>query len=265
LKVGNSNVAVSVVFVGAILVLWQPGSVGASQAVLHNREQAQKLWDVAITAKGGRDRLHEVSSLLIWYEETTRNFLGIVVHRGHVESLYVFPGKVWAWDDGLPPPFRLTVGVMDLDRDFACRVLDSKSPICGNVRKFGSREGIDEAQYLYLMETKWIKPNPISLRKDRIGLKPVDVLETELGDKRILYFLNRKTHLPQRVDVFRGNSRKARLSLEFSEYVSVSGIQMPGKQKRGRINFILNPQYDETVFSRPPLISAGPKAWQKVK
>ena len=78
--------------------------------------------------------------------------------------------------------------------------------------------------------------------KDRIGLKPVDVLETQLGDKRILYFLNRKTHLPQRVDVFVGNSKKARLSLEFSEYVTVSGIQMPGKQRRGRINFLLNPQ-----------------------
>lgn len=265
MKVRGSNVALCAVWIGAILALWQPRSVRAHRPSHHNREQAQKLWDVAINAKGGRDRLHEVRSLLIWYEETTRNFLGIAVHHGHVERLYVFPGRLWSWDDGLPPPFRLTVGVMDLDQDFACRVLDSKSPICGNVRRFGSRERIDEAQYLYLMETKWIKPNPISLRKDRIGLKPVDVLETQLGDKRILYFLNRKTHLPQRVDVFRGNSKEARLSLEFSEYVSVNGIRMPGKQKRGRINLVINPQYDEVVFSRPPMISAGPKAWQKAK
>lgn len=266
LKVRGSNIVVCVVRVVAILALWQPGALRADQPSQHNREQAQKLWDKAITAKGGRDRLHEMSSLLIWYQETTRNFLGIAVHHGHVERLYVFPGKVWSWDDGLPPPFRLTVGVLDLDRDFSCRAyLDSKSPTCGNARKLGSREGIDEAQYLYLMETKWIKPIPISVSKDRIGLKPVDVLETQLEDKRIVYFLNRKTHLPQRVTVFSGNSKRARLSLDFSEYVSVSGIQMPGQQKRGRINFILNPQYDETVFSRPPLISAGPKAWQKVK
>ena len=266
MKVRGNNVAVCVVWVGAILALWQPRSVPAHQAPPHNREQAQKLWDVAITAKGGRERLHEVSSLLIWYQETTRNFLGIVVHRGHVESLYVFPGKLWSWDDGLPPPFRLNVGVLDLDRNFSCRAhLDSKSPICGSAGKMGAREGIDEAQYLYLMETKWIKPTPISVSKERIGLKTVDVLETQWEDKRILYFLNRKTHLPQRVAVFRGNSKKPRLSLDFSEYAIVSGVQMPGKQKRGRINFILNPHYDESVFSRTPSISAGPKAWQRVK
>lgn len=263
MKVRVSTVAVCI-WIGAILVLCQPRSVTAHQSPQYNREKAQKLWEVAITAKGGRDRLREVSSLLIWYEETSRNFLGMAIHTGHVESLYVFPDKVWAWDDGLPPPFRLTVGVMDLDTDFACRVRDeSKSPMCGNARKLGSRDGIDQAQYLYLMETKWIKPTPISVRQDRIELKTVDVLETHLEDKRIIYFLNGKTHLPQRVDVFSGNSKRARLSLEFSEYVNVNGIQMPGTQKNGRMNFILNPQYDEAVFRRVPLISAGPKAWQK--
>lgn len=265
MKVRGRNVAVCLVWIGAILSLWQPHSVAAHQKH-HNREQAQKLWDDAINAKGGRDRLHEVNSLLIWFEETSRNFLGIAVHHGHVERLFVFPGKLWSWDDGLPPPFRLTVGVMDLDRDFGCRVHDaSKPPMCGNARQLGSREGIDEAQYLYLMETNWIKPIPIIVRKGRIGLKRVDVLETQLEDKRILYFLNRKTHLPQRVTVFTGKNKHARLSLDFSEYVSVNGIQMPSKQKRGRLNFILNPQYDEAIFSRPPLISAGPKAWQSVK
>jgi len=260
LKVRGSNVALCAVWIGAILVLWQPRSVTAYATAQRNREQAQKLWDDAINAKGGRDRLYAVSSLLIWYEETSRNFLGIAVHRGHVERLFVFPVKLWSWDDGLPPPFHLSVDVMDLDRDFGCRVHDDlKPPMCGNARKLGSREGIDEAQYLYLMETRWIKPIPISVRKDRIGLKTVDVLETQLEDKRILYFLNRKTHLPQRVTVFSGNSERARLSLDLSEYLSISGIQMPGKQKRGRINFLLNPQYDESVFTRPRRFRPGQK------
>ena len=264
MKVTDSKVAVWVVCVGAILTGWRPAT--AQESSQHSREQAQKLWEEAISAKGGRDRLHGVSSLLMWYEETTRNFLGMALHRGHVETLYVFPGKVWSWDDGLPPPFRLTVGVLDLDRDFSCRVsAESKSPTCGNARKLGSREGIDQAQYLYLMETKWVKPSPISVRKDRVGLKPVDVLETQLDEKRILYFLDRKTHLPKRVAVFHGTSKLARVSLDFSDYVTVNGIQMPSKQKRGRINFLVNPQYDEAVFSRPPLIPEDPKAWKKAR
>ena len=265
LKVGSINVA-TCVSLAVIVALGQHGLVKGFQPSQHNRQEAQKLWDTAITAKGGLDRLHQVNSLLIWYEETTRNVLGMVVHRGHVERLYVFPGKVWAWDDGLPPPFRLSVGFLNLEKNLSCRVyVDSMSPTCGNAPKSGSGEEIAEAQYLYLMETKWIKPTPIRVGKETIGFKTLDVLEAQLADKRIVYFLNRRTHLPQRVDVYHGASKRARVSLEFSNYVTVDGIQMPSKQKRGRINFLMNPPYDEAVFSHAPSISAGPKAWQKAR
>lgn len=228
-----------------------------------DQEQAKKLWEQAIAAKGGRERLLQVNALLVSYQETVRNIVGIVVHRGPVERLYIFPSKVWAWDDGLPPPFRLTVGVLDLERDFACRAHpESKPPVCSTARGMGSREGIDEAQYFYLMETRWIKPAPISVRKDTIGFKQVDVVVTELEGKRIEYYLSRKTHLPQRITIFHGNSKRPRSSFDFSEYVSVNGIQMPGKQKRGKITFTINPAYDAGIFSRLPSIAAGPKAWQ---
>ncbi|SRR6266498_209880 len=242
----------------------------ASQTLLQNREKAKGLWEQAIAAKGGRERLFQVNSLLISYQETVRNILEIVVHQGPVEKLFVFPSKVWSWDDGLPPPFSLTVGVLDLERDYACRVYaESKSPVCGKARQLGSREGIDEAQYLYLMETRWIQPTPVSARKDSIGFKTIDVVVTQLEDKRIEYYLSRETHLPQRVVTFRGAfhgvSYRARSSYDFSDYMIVNGIQMPGKQKRGRINFSINPAYDDGIFSRPPSIKAGLKAWQPRK
>src|SRR6185503_12915627 len=76
---------------------------------------ARALWEQAIIAKGGRDQLYRVNSLVLSYRETVRNFLGIAVHSGIVERLYVFPDKSWGWDDGLPPPFRLSIQSVDLE------------------------------------------------------------------------------------------------------------------------------------------------------
>jgi hypothetical protein len=58
-------------------------------------KDARALWEKAIIAKGGRDQLYTVNSFVLSYQETVRNFLGIAVHRGFVERLYVFPDKSW--------------------------------------------------------------------------------------------------------------------------------------------------------------------------
>src|SRR4051812_47867497 len=85
-----------------------------SKADEESKQNAQALWEQAVAAKGGRERLHDVNSLVIFYQQTVRNVLGTVVHRGLVERLYVFPDKSWSWDDGLPPPFHLTVSMYNL-------------------------------------------------------------------------------------------------------------------------------------------------------
>jgi len=224
---------------------------------------ARALWEQAIIAKGGRDQLYRVNSLVLSYRETVRNFLGIAVHSGIVERLYVFPDKSWGWDDGLPPPFRLSIQSVDLERNVRCHVYAGTTPVCGVARKTGSPsedEGIVQAQYLYLMETRWVRPVPLDVTKSE---SKFDVLHTRLGDKRIDYFLNRKTHLPMRVAVFYGSSGKPTLTVEFSKYLRVGTIQMPGKQKRGSISFQINPPYDEAIFTRLPSLTTGPHAWQR--
>ena len=226
-------------------------------------KDARALWEKAIIAKGGRDQLYTVNSFVLSYQETVRNFLGIAVHRGFVERLYVFPDKSWGWDDGLPPPFRLSIRSVDLERNVRCHVYAGTTPVCGVARQTGSPwedEGIVQAQYLYLMETRWVQPVPLDVTKSE---SKFDVLHTRFGDKRIDYFLDRKTHLPMRVAVFYGSSGKPTLTVEFSKYVRVGAIQMPGKQKRGSISFQINPAYDERIFTRLPSIAAGPHAWQQ--
>ena len=247
------------------LLLLPPAAPAGAQEPRDGR-RARELWEQAVAAKGGRERLYGVSSLLMSYDETTRNFLGVVVHRGHVEVLHVFPDKTWAWDDGLPPPFRLNVGLLDIERDQRCTAYKgAPAPKCGPAKQSASPpdEGLTQAQYLYLLETRWVKPEPFDASEERLGSKKVDVVHTRFRDKRIDYFLDRKTHLPLRVAVFHGTSGRAALTVELSDYAAVDGVLMPGRQKRGKINFQLNPPYDEGVFKRPPSVEAGPKAWQR--
>ena len=241
------------------------GGAAAAQEARGER-RARELWEQAVAAKGGRERLYGVSSLSMSFEETVRNFLGVVVHRGHVERLYVFPDKSWAWDDGLPPPFGLSVRLLDIERNVRCTLYaGAAAPTCGPAGQSASPpdEGLTQAQYLYLLETRWVKPAPVSVSEDRLGLKKVDVLHTRFQNRRVDYFLDRKSHLPLRVEVFYGASERATLTAEFSEYAAVAGVLMPGRQKKTRLNFQLNPPYDEGVFKRPPSIEAGPKAWQR--
>jgi hypothetical protein len=250
-----------------LFIILLPAAVAAQTAqTSSDTRPAEELWEKAVAAKGGREQLQKVESLLIWYRATWRNFLGIVEHRGDVETLYAFPDKMWSWDDGLPPPFGLTVRWVDVSRNRHCTLYKgAAAPVCGaasNVRSPGD-EGLVRAQYLYLLETRWVKPTPVGVSEGHVGLKSVDVLRTRFREMRIDYFLDRKTHLPARVTVFFEKSGRVLESLDFSEYAAVGGVLMPGKQERGHINFQINPPYDESVFTRPPTLEAGPHAWRR--
>jgi hypothetical protein len=249
-----------------LFIILLPAAVSAQAGQdSQDTRRAEALWEQAVAAKGGREQLQKVDSLLLWYRDTTRNFLGGVVHRGDVETLYVFPDKMWSWDDGLPPPFSLTVRWVDVSRNRRCTLYKgADAPVCGaarNVRSLGD-EGLVRAQYLYLLETRWVKPTPVGVSGGHIGLKKVDVLRTRFREMRIDYYLDRKTHLPARVTVLFEKSGRELESLDFSEYAVVGGVMMPGKQERGHINFQINPPYDESVFTRPPTLEAGPHAWR---
>jgi hypothetical protein len=54
--------------------------------------------------------------------------------------------------------------------------------------------------------------------------------------------------------VFYGSSHEPTLKYDFSDYLTVNGIQMPGKLKKGRINFQINPDFDMDIFTRPPSV-----------
>ena len=238
-------------------------SYARAQATNEERQQAETLWEQAIAAKGGRETLMGVKNLAISYDDTARNFLGIAVHRGHFKAVYAFPDKLWVWDDTLPPPFNLTVRVLNISQNFRCTLYAKVAkPTCGSATgDHPSAEEIKEAQYLYFLETNWVKPVPVGVTRD----KKVDVVHTRFENKKIDYFLDRKTHLPVRVVVYADGRQRPNLNVELSRYQNIGGVHMPTKQNRTIIDFEINEPFDETIFSVAPSIDKGSHGWRKSK
>lgn len=80
-----------------------------------NRQEAERLWELAIAAKGGRERLQAVSNLQISIREKVWYGLRRVPYIQ--EDLYVFPGKYWEWNDQRKSIFGLSIRMYNHDRD----------------------------------------------------------------------------------------------------------------------------------------------------
>jgi hypothetical protein len=70
-------------------------------------------------------------------------------------------------------------------------------------RRFDESEAqhILEPQYRYLMVTHDLDPVPLRVRKDWVGLRRGNVIETDANGWRLDYYLHPKTHLPLRVAI----------------------------------------------------------------
>ena len=83
------------------LVVVMRADVPASQtkpiASDSSREEAERLWEQAIAAKGWRERLYSISNLQLSVRD--RQWWGFRRVPYDIEALYVFPGKLWAWSD----------------------------------------------------------------------------------------------------------------------------------------------------------------------
>src|ERR1044071_4698879 len=80
-----------------------------------NRQEAERLWELAIAAKGGRDRLYGVKNLQLSIREKVRYLIRRLSFIE--EDLYVFPGKSWEWNDQRPAIFGFSLRIYNEDQD----------------------------------------------------------------------------------------------------------------------------------------------------
>lgn len=219
------------------------------------KSKAEKAWEALIRAKGGRDRLHSRTSMLTQFNDVTR--------------LEVFPCTKWEfghWLDRRPvleiynerTKLRIVAGVNGQER----------------VIHQDPDDGCWYNQIPFLLETKWYKPKPLSVRRDKVGKKSLDVIEVVIGDEKLEFAYESEEMLVSEVRFLSdgGVWQKYR----FSDYIDVDGIKMPHtfnigmsaddfetlKGKGIPISFKYNVDYNPKIFE-PPFIATSAEAWKR--
>ena len=232
------------------------------------KQEAERLWELAIAAKGGRERLYAVRNMVISRraEYTTHLFKKNQVHQ---EGLYVFPNKYWFWNDLRPDVFGLNVKMYNFDSNM-CYSITPENPHQPPepITRTPSDKTLADVQLSYLLETRWFKPVLVKASSGRVGLQKVDIVETRVNDYRVDFAFDRRTHLPIRKSYYRVVNNKTYVDvIKLSDYAEISGIKVPltveyddGTKYKASVQF--NVEYNEDIFVKPPPIEAGPEAWK---
>ena len=279
----NRNRIISglVCFAAALAFAISASAQGAVQKKYDNRARAQALWEEALRAKGGRERLHSVRNFLI------SSNIDVEAPKGsgitETERLYVLPGKAWIYQ--FTPHFdvSLEATVINMERNLCMVTL---APARGDVPPLSScvpttwAARLIQDPVIYLMETEWVRPVPVRARVEGTGSGQVDVIETKVGDLRVDFYLHRKTRLPTKLvtDDYNGvkqATQRMGLTVHLDKYVNVDGIQMPGRVIRQpdvgwsivrrdteTARYKFNVEYDKTIFDNPISKKAKANDWK---
>ena len=242
-----------------------------------NRVRAEALWEEAIRAKGGRERLHSIQSFLI------SSTINVEAPRGggitETERLYALPGRAWLYEFTEHFDVSLEATVINKEQNFCMVTL---APARGDVPSLSYclpttwAERLIQDPVIYLMETKWVRPVPVRTRLEG----KVDVIETEVGKLHVDFYLDRKTRLPTKLvtDHYYGENQmtsRMGLTVYLEDYKTIEGIQMPRTVRREpdvgpqivrrdteRARYKFNVAYDSTIFERPVSKKAKSHDWK---
>lgn len=250
----------------------------AAQATAETREQvrqeAEKLWEQAVTAKGGRERLYGVRNFVVSSNSRYGQSPRADVATGIVEeNLYVLPGKWWSFRDYRPGKLGYGVNLLDFERNTGWISSGGRPPVPVERRDLFDdfKYRFRQAQFIYLLETETVKPTLIKARSAFVGFKKFDVIETTIDGARVDFYLDRKTHLPVRIVTGATPGARATGKLNYTvrldDYIDIDGIRMPQKVSYGdadnRTTYHINVAYNQRLFERPPTSDMGRESWKE--
>ena len=233
------------------------------------RDTAKRIWELAVKAQGGRERLHRIDSIVVmgskvpeWPEQnpTIKS-----------ATLYVFPDRYWSMVDEQPSSiFGLSMQMKNWStRKAYYSNADEKREVI--LKSMSSNDKSNDLAGIIgeLLETRWNQPVVESWTSGKIGNLPVDIVQTTLRGNRIEFAFDRSTHLPVQVSAFSKSGSSSKTSM--SDFKEFSGIMLPTtvvihsvdgtiKYKNG---YEINAVYNERIFQEPPSFQKGFSAWKK--
>ena len=160
-------------------------------------EEASRIWEQMIDAKGGRSNLYQIETMV---EETRDYFVylyPIFAHgKQHSVTVYAFPNGEWSWETA--PIFGDKVQTADLSAGAGYIGYPNN-----DIRKTSDlrreKEGLKNKQLVYLSETKWLKPKPVRVLLDKNIPRKVEAIEATLDGERVDFWIDRRNHLPVKI------------------------------------------------------------------
>lgn len=126
----------------------------------NSRHEAERLWELAIEAKGGREKLYSIRNMVV--SSDGKFYQGLKKINIHIEDFYVFPNKWWSWRDQRPSIFGLNMSMHNWESRKAYTVQFESAPFRGLEEIDTNDENTNFAGITpdLLLETKWNKPLP---------------------------------------------------------------------------------------------------------
>jgi hypothetical protein len=242
-------------------------------------QPARALWAQAVSARGGRDRLHAIRSFAILEKVRFHGLMTRDAARGRVDQVVCeLPHGWWEFLDYRPGLMGYSAEVVDTRTGLGWVSMNGSAPRGFLRPNTNAQYRMRQLQYVYFLETRSVRPKPVRASRVRLGFRPADRLETTVEDEAVTFFLDVNTHLPIRVEAVRRVTGKPprpgmtgsgdlRYVFELDRYQSIAGIQVPGVVKRGgsepiELRVEINPDYDPAIFTTPPAPDAGLDSWR---
>jgi len=263
-------------FCTIVLALFCLGIAGARSPHV-DHQAAEALWEQAVAAKGGRERLAAIQSFAIQERTEFGRLMLRDVAAGKVSQVVcVLPDGWWEFLDYRPG--KMGYSVLAANAQTGLGWSTHGGPAGPLLRRYtGLAYRVRQLQYVYFLETRAVRPTPIRASTVKRGFATVDRVETMLEDDLVVFDLDVKTHLPIRIETSRKNSLPPprpgmtppgamRFVFELDRYSEVAGIQVPGRVKLGgdaadaRVE--INPEYDASIFTTPPSPDSTIDSWR---
>ena len=238
-----------------LAVLMSPGQDGNTEYFDGN---AKRIWDMAVMAQGGRQKLLSIRNEVITFSASKDG-------QPFSESLYVLPDKWWNFEDSGTKMFGRTMRMEDYHarQNYILRKNQRTADLfpIASERLRQSLDANGNVKWMplstFLLETKWWIPEIRSARSAMIDGRTVDVVNVMVNGFDVDFFFDPDTHLCVRRKV--NGSTNSQEATDLSEYANVDGIMVPTRityKADGVVKYAsykFNVRYDERVFEKPPL------------
>ncbi len=239
------------------------------------KKKGEELWELAIAAKGGRERLEQVKSVAYFRSLTDGD-------------LIVFPDKFFRWTDArgtgrhgffIMSQFNLATGIdYSLMAEGEINSKEMRKQALKPETASALKSWFKPWQLYDFLGLKWFYPRIVDWQRKKYNGKIVDWVrlypDSYAGDRDdVGVYLDLTTHLPLRFEHYAEYSygEQTNSYIEYKDYKAVKGIMMPTKVKADGFrewsspNIEIDPEYDPTFFDKPPDPSLGFNQWRLKK